>query len=219
MRKPWPVPVLGVLLAAVATTNLSCAVAAWVAAQFGPQEKVAALYAPPEGKKILVFVDDILNPVSYEPIKIELSRRLNQIFVEENVADEAVSYDRLADLIRATPQFNRLAVSEVGRKLGADIVLYVHIDAFSLRDPASDEFWRGRLEATVRMTDVQTGRLWPRDREAGYRMDEVETESTPRTSDTTADELTQVLAAMMADRIAKLFYDHERPYQGAWGSD
>ncbi|HUS92840.1 MAG TPA: hypothetical protein VM695_13360 [Phycisphaerae bacterium] len=219
MRRPWCATVRNVLLVGLATSQCACPVIAWFTAQFGPKEKVAAKFDPPKDKRMLVFVDDILSPVVYEPIKIELTRRLNELFVEHKVARETVSYDRLADLIMATPDFNRLAVSQVGQKVGADTVLYLHIDRFSLHDRATEELWKGRLQVTVRLTDVEKGRLWPKDREAGYLVDEVETPTRVTTSDTTADEITQELAARMADRIAKLFYEHERPHEGAWSGD
>jgi hypothetical protein len=217
MRKLWCAAAWTVVLAAVALSLGSCAIPAFFAAQFAPPQKVDALYDPPKGKTVLVFVDDILKPVSYEPIKSELARRLAEQLRTHKIAGKTVSYDRLADLMGATPDFNALAVSEVGQKLGADIVVYVHIDEFRLRDEAAEaQLWKGYLEVSVRMVDVTKGRLWPKDRQAGYVVPAVETPTTAKASDTYADELVKTLAAKMADRVAKLFYKHEVPHEGGW---
>ena len=209
MRHAWRTLALLVLLTPLAMGNASCAVVAWFAAQFAPKEKVEAEYEPPKGKKVLVFVDDILSPVTYEPVKIELTNQLNRQLLAHRVAGKTLSYDRLADMIAATPDFNLLSVSEVGEKLGAELVLYVQIDRFALRDDAAKELWHGRLQATVRVVEVGKGRLWPKDRPGGYPLEEVETPVSTDSSPTYGDEITRSLAAQMGEQIARLFYDHE----------
>jgi len=211
---------LAVLLTPLAIHNCSCAVVAWTAAQFGPKAKIAAQYEPPTGRRILVFVDDMEHPVSYPPIKIRLTRILNGLLVANDVAAQTVRYERLADLISATPRFNELSIAEVGRKVDAEIVLYVRVDQFALKDQATmDLFWRGQFQTTVRMVHVVDGPLWPRDRPAGHMVDKVETRPKSTDSDTDADEITKILASKMADRIAKLFYEHKDPYEGAWSEE
>jgi hypothetical protein len=220
MRSPLRTTIwLPILLAPLALSQGSCAMFAWLAAQFSPPEKVEALYEPPEGKTILVFVDDVLYPVSYPAIKGELTRQLNQQLTTHELAAKTVPYQRLASLIAATPQFNLLAVSQVGQKVGADIVLYVQIDKFSLKEEATKELWKGELQVTVRMVDVTEGRLWPEDRPAGYRVPAVKTPTRTEASPTYADELTKTLAAQMAGEVAKLFRKHEAPPEGAWKED
>lgn len=215
MTKPRHATACLLLLAPMALGGGSCALPAWFAAQFSPPKKVDAEFELAKGKKVLVFVDDMLNPVSVPLVKIELSRQLGKQLVAHEVAAETVSYDRLADLVAATPNFNRLTVGEVGQKVGADIVVYVQMDEFTLKDEGVEELWRGRLQTTVRVVDVVKGRLWPRDRPEGYPVPAVTT-PTQADSEIRAEELTRTLAAQMADRIAKLFYEHETPHEGGW---
>ena len=54
------------MLASMTLCAAGCAVPAWFAAQFGPEQKIPAEFEPPEGKTILVLVDDMLSPVDYE---------------------------------------------------------------------------------------------------------------------------------------------------------
>jgi hypothetical protein len=181
----------------------------WMANTFAPPQKVPALYRPPPGKKFLVFVDDILNPVGYEPIKAELTQHLNRQLEEKNVAADIVAYEDMLTLKAAIPEFNRLSVSEVGGKLGADIVLYVKVDRFSLKDNEATPLWQGRLHTTVRLVGVEVGRLWPEDRPEGYPVEPLEPPAETHPSPNHGEVLSKALAETMAGRIAKLFYDHE----------
>jgi len=217
MKKlPHGMAPVALVLVPLVLMHCSCAPTAWMVATFWPPKDVPAQYRPPPGKKILVFVDDMLHPVSYEPIKGELSRRLGEQLVQHKIAAEIVAYERLADLVAATPNFNLLPVSEVGQKLGADIVLYVQVDKFALKDASTDELWRGEFQVTVRMVDVLKGRLWPKGSRAGHLVPAVTTPPSTESSETYADQLTRILAAKTADRVAKLFYKHKAPHEGAW---
>ena len=186
----------------------------WMVNAFAPPQKIDAVYTPPEGKAIAVFVDDIKSPDRYEPIKRELTERLNEQLIEHNIAINVASYDDMLRLMAATPEFNKLAISEVGQKLGAEMVLYVHVDRFSLRDSAASPLWRGRLQTTIHIVDVLEGRIWPDDR-LEYPVKPVTTPGTTDMSPTYETRLVKIMAIQMADRIAKLFYDHEVSAQEA----
>ena len=161
----------------------------------------------------------MLNPVDYEPIKIYLTEMLNDQLTANKVAAKTIPYARIAEFVGATAEFNSLAISEVGDKLGADIVLYVQIDEFGLRDPdASQELWKGRLQTTVRLVDVREGRLWPTDRPDGHMVEPMaKTRTVSDNSQTRAEIVSKALAAETADRIARYFYGHSTPYEGAYG--
>jgi len=188
----------------------------WFVNAFAPPKKIKAVYKPPKGRRIMVFVDDLLNPVSYEPIKSDLTEQLNSQLMEHKVAAQTVPYEDLLDLIAATPEFNTLSIGEVGQRLGADIVLYVQIDWFSLREAEGSPLWQGRLETTVWMVDVQMAmlrksecRIWPDDRSTGYHVNPIEMPAEANSSEGYGRALAKVMAGRMADRIAKLFYDYQ----------
>jgi len=181
----------------------------WSANVFAPPKKVPPVYTPPAEKKILVFVDDILSPVNYEPVKGQLTEQLNHHLIEHDIANQTVAYEDLLKLIAATPNFNELAVIEVGQKLGADLVLYIHMDEFSLKDQEVSPLWRGYMETTIRVVDVREGRLWPVDRPAGYPVDPVEIPAGTQPASDYGEQLAQKVAETMAQRIAQLFYEHE----------
>jgi hypothetical protein len=209
---------VAILSATTAMSLPGCAVFGWIAAQFGPEKKVPAEYEFPAGQTILVFVDDILHPVDYEPVKIQLTEMLNAQLIDHKVASKTIPYPRLGEFIAATPGFNSLAIGEVGRKLGADVVLYVQIDDFSLRDAAAaSELWKGRLATTVWLVDVVKGRFWPTDNATGREIKKAQTQTISDSSQARGEQISKDLAGETADKIAKLFYSHTTPYEGAYG--
>lgn len=207
-----------VLVVLAATTLGGCTLFNWFAAQFAPPKKVKAIYEPPAEEKVyLVFVDDLLHPVTYEPFKRMLTEKLGEALVEQDIAMQVVDYERLLDLMAAESDFNSMPISVVGERLGADVVLYVQVTDFQLKDNDVSPLWRGRFDASLRVVDVVDGRLWPRDRPQGYPMERVETPQTEHPSPTYGAELARKMAELAADRIAKLFYDHKvpaRPFAG-----
>ncbi|MFA6133683.1 MAG: hypothetical protein WC869_06665 [Phycisphaerae bacterium] len=199
------------LLALLCSTLGGCGGIGWLAAQFAPPKKVEPVYRMPSNKKILVFVDDLLAEVRYQPIKSELAERISERLSQHKVAASTIPYDQLAAMMTATSDFRRLSISEIGAKLGADLVLYVHIDKFSLKDDESGPLWRGELHTTVRVVDIKGGRLWPEDKPEGYPVPAVDLPPEESSSPNHGTELSRILADRMAENVARLFYEHRVP--------
>lgn len=200
------------LVAVAAAMPLSCQSGlgrlAWM---FEQPQKVKALYTPPPGKTILVFVDDILNPLQYQPIKGELTERLNAELVQKKIAGDTVPYEAIVEWTARTRNLERLSVSEIGQALKADLVLYVHLDKFSVKDDEQGPLWHGQMGTTIRLVDVHVGRLWPTDRPEGYTVPSVETPSVDDSSPGYAAEVARQLAKLMAEHIIDCFCDHTVP--------
>lgn len=200
-------------VAAMACLLSSCQAIGFGVAALAPPQKIKPLYKLPANKKVLVFVDDKASPVTYPPIKRELAEELGKQLMEHKLAKETIPYDTLLDLIAREPKFNNLGVADVGRKVGADIVIYVDIKTFRLREEERSPLWEGQLETSVRVVDVWAKkgetRLWPKD--AGeFNVPAVGMPAKEEVGDY-GTELARDLARRMADRICKLFYEYEVP--------
>ena len=202
--------VLTILLAAIAISQVRCAVVAWTVAQFKEQEKIRALYHPPRDKRFLVLVES-RTPLNYPVIKTDLTQRINRLLVEHDLAASTVPHEMLANLAAAREDFNERAINQIGEALGADVVLYVEIDEFALKESSVSPLWRGRLSTNVWMVECPSGeRLWPdMPPRMGLPVDAVQTETVEESSKYYGRKVSEQLADMMADRIAKLFYDHK----------
>lgn len=202
--------VLTVLLAAIATGQAGCAVVAWTAAQFKEQEKIRAQYHPPRDKKFLVLVES-RTPLNYPVIKMDLTRRINRILIEKDLAASTIPHEMLANLSAARKNYNEMAISQIGEALGADVVLYVEIDEFALKESRASPLWRGRLSTNIRMVECPSGnRLWPDlPPRMGLPVDAVQTETVEESSKYYGRKVSEELADMMADKICKFFYNHK----------
>ncbi|MBI5722860.1 MAG: hypothetical protein HZA50_02800 [Planctomycetes bacterium] len=177
-----------------------------------PPTPVEAKYRIEKGKKIFAFVDDSRNIAPSGRIKNRMATSLNKQLTDNNVAASTVPHERLTNLMLSTPDFNNLSVSEIGRKLGADVIICVKLEKFSLKDEPVATLWNPRFETSVKVVDNRGGRLWP-DGEYNYSVEPVELPSQDRNDPNFAEELTNMLADKMADRIAKLFYNHKKPFE------
>jgi hypothetical protein len=185
-----------------------CALVAWTAATFGPPETVPAEYKLPQDKKVLVFVDDIYQPVPYEPFKIELARQLNQQLTARKLAASVVSPEKLQNVLEGSRKV--MAIGEAGQKVGADLVVYVNIENFAMKDDPNLPMWHPQMSCCIRVIDSSEGRLWPNDRAEGRPVGPVEISPVEETSAAQGAELANLLAARVADTIAKLFCDSEK---------
>ncbi len=172
-----------------------------------PHDKVPAEFKLPKGKRVLVFPDDMQRPVDYPPVKRALAEKVASVLLDRKAVSYAVPYDKLIDLRHDEPHFNRLAVSEVGKKLGADLVIMINIDQFRLRESSMGTLWHGRFSGKVRVVDVNEGRLWP-DESAGRPVSVTEP-ICDNTSETYGTVLSKLLADKLGTEVAGLFHAHK----------
>lgn len=201
--------VLWVILLLTSMVCGGCAGVGWLAYIFVPPPKVAPLFVMPKGKTVLVFIDAEPGQHEYEPIVVELTQRLNDQLEANEIVEKTIPYRKFITMTASDPGFSDLYINQVGQKVGADIVLYVQIEKFQLRGQQIAPLWEGVFETSIRVVDVNEGRLWPKDRRGGYPLPQVRTPMEAEMSPGHRTKLARRLADLMADRIAKCFYKHE----------
>lgn len=209
MTRPRSVRLLLALSLGAAPTLSGCAVLAWLVGNFTPPKTVPAICKLPKDKKILVLVDSDPGLGDCGPIKRALTEKINQQFTDHDVARETVPYVEILRLMAELPEYNMLNALQVGDRLGADLVLRVVVDRFTLREDPASPLWQGRLRVTVQVGDVKKARRhWPQ----GRRQYPIQPVTLPSHFSSAPDYDTRVieeLAEKMSDRVGKLFYDYK----------
>ncbi len=208
----------GVRIVAVLTTAMvlgGCAVAAWMTT-LSPPDSVPAQYELSEKSTLLVLVEDPGRLTAETALKTELTQQLNREFEDRALVRHVVPYQHLLNLAAATPNFRALSTADVGRKLGADVILYVQIDEFQLKDDFNNPCWHGKLKTLVRVVDIELGRLWPKDLPEGFSPKNVDTGSLAEpASRHFRQKLVRQMALEMAGNITRLFYEHRGEAHGS----
>jgi hypothetical protein len=189
-------------------------VAAFTATLF-PPKKVPAQYEFDEKACLLVFVEDPKHLADQTSLKTQLTEYLIKDCENRGLVGKAVPYRQLMHLAAATENFPSLSTAEVAKKLNADVVLYVEIDQFSIKDAANSPFWHGKLTTLVKVIGVKEGRLWPKDLPEGYKPSRVDTGSISDDGSIRFEQtLVKTMAYEMGDNIMKLFYQHRGEEHG-----
>jgi len=180
----------------------------WYWSGLVPEPKVKPQFRLTQGK-VAILIDD---PFGLLP-RSEMVADLHAALVEQLLAHKAsgpiVPYEKLAELERREPDFERMSIRQIGERIGAEQVLHVTIRAFSIGPQAELGVYKGLAKAAVKVCTTarrRQVRLWPTD-EMGHPV-EVRQPIAQGDSAEQAREYAGALIRGLAARIAMLFYEH-----------
>lgn len=157
--------------------------------------------------RLLILIDDKTGQVSDPRAIREIHRTLSENFLEFNVNKRVVPL-RDWQKLQSRPDYGEMTIREIGEEVGAEQVLYIGIERFTLNTETGAPIFRGEFAARVKVISTERRpdvRLWPKDDEAGRRV-VVTTEPTPADSDTSASDVATELGIKMGREIAGFFY-------------
>ncbi len=172
-------------------------------------EKVGDL---PTDRALVVFLDDPKNKLPRRTIREAVARAAEEDILREELTDGGKVISSAAAMrIAGTERYGApMSIVEIGRRVGAEVVLYIRIDDWTLArevgvvSPAA--------QARVKIMDVENNkRIWPDDPN-GYTMDAkfpIQSEEAPSTLDERMA-LEDKFARYFGREISRLFYTHER---------
>ena len=113
----------------------------------------------------LAIVTDFVHAEQADPVfGATLHKRIVEMFRENKVPARVVPYEDVVELRRVSPDFDTWSVQKIGRKLGADQVLYLRIEELHLRPPG-EPVLVPKVELRLKVIGVQDpavhARLWP----------------------------------------------------------
>jgi hypothetical protein len=155
----------------------------------------------------VVLVENSRNPSQTEVdaslvaalLRDDLARHKSAVLVEQHAVL------RLRD--RDPAAFAKMSITEIGRAVGAQQVVYVDLHRVSVEVDSGNQMVRGAVEASVRVIDVRTGaNRWPQDVPQGVPIG-FETPYTDIGRQMTDASVRRVLHEKLVRTIGRLFRD------------
>jgi len=186
----------------------SCNIAAIVAYVASPDPSQEALFTL-QNVPTVVFVDDRRNVM--HPVRL---RRV----IAEQVTNELLKRELLTTMIAprdamrvsaSNDKYNKpLPVNELGKSVGASVVIYIEMKSFGLTSDGQTA--NPRTSCLLRVIDVDNKtRLFPTNEASFTVAESMKHISANRvTSTAEARALAEELAVKLGDTIAKVFYEH-----------
>lgn len=205
MRGWWISMLVWGFVTLLATLTSGCLIAGYAASIAQGPPKVEAKYKP-TSRPMAVVVESSRQKGNAGQIREQLSGLLAVELRRNNVAEVVESY-KVHDLRQSDPKaFRAMTVDEIGKKVGAEQVLYVDLLQADVSENTGGVMMKGIVTAEVRLVDVPTGKvLWPQGLGDGYLVS-VETPYKATKDSSARDAMREGLARGAADTIAKLFY-------------
>ncbi len=199
------------LLAAFAALTFlpGCNILTPVAYAIHGPEKINPVFTLPENATTVVFVDDPSSKIAQRRLRYAMAEiATNQLLEKRILVDMLEPRGILAAATKETNS-SRMSITELGKSVGADIVIYAVVTEFSLSPETGSYIPQATLR--VKVIDVAKGkRVWP-DSSFGH-LAQIKIPQLPGLSpDNNAAQLAieQELAARAGLGLSQLFYKHE----------
>ncbi|MFQ5425196.1 MAG: hypothetical protein ACE5F9_14620 [Phycisphaerae bacterium] len=158
---------------------------------------------------LLILVDDLNNQISEPGPVRKLHKTLSDIFLEYDVNKRVIPLDSWKELRQSDKDYDKLAVRQIGEKLGAEQILYLDVVRFTLYGEPGADIFKGQFTVRVKVLSTRQQRdvrLWPR-QESGKRV-VVSMPPEPNDGDRSASVVAKELSEKLGHEVAKLFYGH-----------
>lgn len=180
----------------------------------GPGEVKAAYDGLDPQTNTVIFVDDPANQIAQRRIRAQIGVAAQDELLKRKIVREGFVIDSRSALAVADQRGDDglLSVTEIGRALDADVVIYVLVTRFDMTSDGIDFNPTAEIEVKILDTVADT-RVWPPEGQPGYRATFARP-SGDRTTPTSRTALLQAemeLAEITGLGLAQLFYDVERP--------
>lgn len=174
-----------------------------------PRESTAKFKLDPE-RKTVVLVDDRNNALPKRSLRAAIGLEADQSMIEEKVVEQPnmIAAQSALHVVAAERLGSPKSIVDVGKAVGADVIIYVSMDAFSLSKDGV--LFQPFAVARVKVLDcVNNTRLWPPD-ERGYpitaQMPEKREQVPTQVAERNAAELD--LARFTGREVARLFFTY-----------
>lgn len=207
----WTVTLLAFSWLLAALTVAGCNLAMPIAYIVGGLPPTPAAYTLPKNKMVLVYIDDRHNRVSPANLRQIIAQKASEELMVQNLVRSTIEPRDAIAIVRRESHKKPMAIDEIGKEVGAELVIYVEMEAFAITPDGYTP--QPTAICQIRVIDVeQRVRLFPPDgAQPPTRSLEVKLPQTASDRYNTPSgrrELQNMLANEIGDRISKLFYEH-----------
>lgn len=159
---------------------------------------------------LLIFIDDRRGLITESRAIRELHDTIADNFIRYDVNNRVIPFRELQRLQQNEPKFDKLSIREIGEKLGADQVLYLGVEKFTLYSEPGAPLFKGLFAVRVKVLTTERKaetRVWPREKTG--KLIQSETRPTPTDGDKAPSDIATELGVKLAQRVAGLFYKHK----------
>jgi hypothetical protein len=206
---------LGVLMCFItcmsmlALTTSGCNVVAPVAYAIHGPEKMMPVFTLDEHASTVIFVDDPSSKIALRRLRYTIADAATRTLLQERILTDMIDPRGILNAASKERHSDRMSITELGKSVGADVVVYAVVTEFTLFPEAGSYTPSATLR--LKVIDVASGnRLWP-ENEFGHQF-KVAIPQLPSTSRPTASDRIKTeseLAARTGVGLAQMFYKHE----------
>lgn len=158
----------------------------------------------------VVFVDDRNSVLKRVSLRQTIAQAAQQRLLDEGVLDQVIDAKAAYLVVAGDKSGSITSIAEVGKSVGAEVVLYVTVDAFGLSPDGSTYAPAAAMRAKVLDVTKEEPRVWPEEREGFSFFASLRREA--RKMPESISEVAKAedeLAAQCGRAIAQLFHSHE----------
>jgi hypothetical protein len=168
------------------------------------------MYELDKSRTAVVFVDDRASNLPRRSLRTLLAAEVERMLLAKGVVKDMVSGQSALAAAAADKGGQLMSIADIGRSVGAEQVVYVAVDSFSLS--ADGQVFEPRMTMRVKVIDATNDkRLWPEDRAGQVVLARVTAKQGTLPSTTTERARAEdELARAAGEYIARLFFKHEK---------
>ncbi len=180
--------------------------------------RVPALYQLDPERPTVILVDDPDNRIGSRQFRLEMAAAVEERLLAKKTVRTVIESEQLMRILARERAEDRMAIAEIGRAVGADVVIWIGVQNFELVLDAENVAPRAHLRVKV-LDAVAEERLWPE--EASHHDLVVSmprrAAAAPRTSSERRHIMSE-LAQYAGKAAAELFYNEEKPQSARAGN-
>jgi len=176
----------------------------------GP-EKTPAMFELDDTRVTVIFVDDRLNRAPRRSLRVAAAQQAEQTLMDNSaLPSEKLITTRAIMRLASQEQFTEpKTIAELGRSIGADVVIYATIDFWSL-SPDGVTFQPG-AQVRVKVIDAENdARIWPTNGPGQPVTASLPPQTEGMPTGAERDQANLALAAELGVKLARLFFAHEK---------